>query len=1321
MLGVIADYLKEHRHELGKHAFFIGSGVRLQPLDTAAQTLVEEVALAHAGERVMSHPPEVRPEVALEILAAEVNHAERCRLVKERLGEARPSEGHVQLARLVKEGYVPTIFVMEPDDMLERALRAQHLEPEKNYHLLVAGLDDPEAIQVALEESTRVAVVKCGGDLERKFLPADPGELAAVAEDIRQVIEHTFKVFSVFVSYSGRDNPFLERVSRDGGKVFWINTMIPMRDKRLYDELRVESPASVEYHKFQPEVFDLLEARHSSRHLLCREPGSFNDFFAKLHGRLLRRRRDSARRRRDLSVLRGGPYRFLDSFDLRDAEFYFGREDDVEATLKLVQDNRLSVLFGRSAIGKTSLLRAGLMARIKKENEDTDTEATRPWIAAFARCEDDPIESIRTSIAEAAEAMGFDPVPASEETELGAFVRAISDLTGREVLVLLDQFEEYFVKLGDRMREEFLDALLPALECEGCGFRILLSVREDYVGELFELRGRLPAIMHNMHRLRKMTREQAENAVIKPAQNFEIQVERDLVTLMLDDLMRDGIDPAQLQIVCDRLYESLSHGSRVITHRIYERLGGAEKILSGYLDHMLSQFPTSDRRLAREILKHMVASSELKAQRSVQRIATEINEDREQVEKVLARLEDLRLVRSVGRDRQRDFELIHEYLAQDISTWMTERQVAVKDVQDLVTRELNNFVKFGLLMGKEELKLLGDSREELSLSPEELELTIRSALQAEVDVDEWFGRVNDLRHLKRDVIASLLTNPEDHVRRPTYERLGDYLEAAYVPALARGLHDALPEVRELARTHLGNLERDLVAILADRHSPHRRDAAAAFGHIGGRRAMRALLDALGSAEDVLRDQITSALRDLDDERTADMLLRRLAGPDTASWQVAHAAGNLATSEAHLRELQRLARENPQSATCLYALGLAQMGRRGFSDAQSSLEAAAKAAADTPGAKHVRTAQEKLSDAVAKAAAGEDTWPQFGRGPEHEGYVATEVPPPLAKAWSYSTKGQITGSPIVVNGVIYVGSRDGDLHAVDARRGDSVWRLTTRDRIEGTPAFGGGLVYIGSGDGNLYAASANTGARRWIAHLRAPTRSSCAVANGRLYIGNRSGALIAFHADDGREQWRFTTGGEISATPAVADGLVVVGSWDNSIYGVHADSGAKAWQVMTDDSVASSAALRDGIAYCGSDDRGVYAIDIKDGRRIWRTELGGQIRSSAALAPESLVIGCLDGAVYALSLATGEVLWRTETSEEVMAAPGICGDVVYVGSRDGALYALALGSGEELWRHQTAFGVYSTPAVAEGTVFVGLDYYDVVAFRPQATMEGPGRA
>jgi outer membrane protein assembly factor BamB/HEAT repeat protein len=1313
MLGVIADYLKEHRHELGKHALFVGSGVRLQPLDMAIQTLVEETALAYAGERVQAHAIEARPDAALAIFATELGHAERCRLVRERLGAGRTSEGHIQLSRLIKEGYVPTVFIMEPDDMLERALRAQHLEPEKDYHLLVAGLDEPEAIQVALEESTRVVVVKCGGDLERKFLPVTPEELSRVQGEIRKVIETTFRVFSVFVAYTKRDEPFLARVSRDGGKVFWINTMIPMRDKRLYDELRVESPASVEYHKYQPEVFELLEARHSSRHLLCREPGSFNDFFAKLHGRLLRRRRDSHRRRRDLSVLRGGPYRFLNYFDVPDSEFYFGREDDVEAVLQMVQQHRLSVLFGKSAIGKTSLLRAGLMARLKKETEDADAETVRPWLAAYARCEDDPIESIRNSIIEAADALGFDPSALADEPDLMAFVNGIADLTRRDVLVLLDQFEDYFVKLGARVREDFIETIAGCLNSDDCNLRLLLSVREDFVGELFELRAKLPEIMHHMYRVRKMSREQAENAIIKPAQNFDIQVERDLVTLMLDDLMRDGIEPAQLQIVCDRLYESLSHGSRVITQRIYERHGGAEKILSGYLDHMLNQFPLTDRRLARDVLKHMVASSELKAQRSLQRIAAEINEDREQVEKVLARLVDLRLIRSVGRDRNRDFELVHEYLAKDIAAWMSERQVAVKDVQDLVTRELNNYQKFGLLMDKGELRLIGDNRDELNLSPEELDLTIRSAVQAEVDVDEWFARVNDLKSRKRSVLASLLKDSADHVRRSTFERIGDHLDAALVPELVDGLHDPLPEVREQARVHLRSLERDLVTILGDSQNPHRRSAAAALGHIGGRRATRALLDALGSADEALRDDITTALRDLDDERTGDMLLRRLAGVDATSWQVAHAVGYLATTDVQARDLQRMFREHADSATYAYALGLVELHRRSFADARQALEAAAQKTVHTPAAAYVAKALEQLAETESKAAAGEDTWSQFGRSSRHEGRVTIEITPPLHKAWSYATKGQVVGSPVVVSGIVYVGSRDGDLHAIDARRGDGLWRLTTRDRIEGTPAVSGGRVFIGSGDGNLYSVNAQNGSRKWLAHLRAPTRSSCAVSKGRVYIGNRSGTLFCFTAEDGEEHWRFAADAEISATPAVASGVVVVGSWDNSIYGINADSGSKEWQVTTEDSVSSSAAIRDGIAYCGSDDRGVYAINISDGRLIWRRQLGGQVRSSPALADGALVVGCLDGAVYALSLDTGDVLWKTGTAEEVMASPAICGGIAYIGSKDGSLYALNLASGEIVWRHQTAFGVYATPAIAEATVFVALDYYDVVAFRPRS--------
>ena len=238
----------------------------------------------------------------------------------------------MRLANLIKDGYFPTVFSMGSHDLLERALSTNHLESDKDYHLLVAGLDPPTSFTVDIEESTARRHHQGGGDIARKYLPVDVSEVTATAEKISEVIAQTFKGLCIFTGYHDRDKPFIERVPREGGKVFWVNTIIPMKDRELYEELKLENPASIDYHQLQPEVTDSLDARHSARHLLVREAGTFNDFMAGLHNRLHRQSdRFYRRRKRDLTVLRGGPYRFLDYFDVSDTQFFFGREDEIRA------------------------------------------------------------------------------------------------------------------------------------------------------------------------------------------------------------------------------------------------------------------------------------------------------------------------------------------------------------------------------------------------------------------------------------------------------------------------------------------------------------------------------------------------------------------------------------------------------------------------------------------------------------------------------------------------------------------------------------------------------------------------------------------------------------------------------------------------------------------------------------------------------------------------------------------------------------------------------------------------------------------------------
>ncbi len=253
MLEVIADYIKARRHKLGKHILFIGSSVKIPPEDIPLSALLEQLASEQVGHSFPELAVERRGAAALEQFVQQTpDHAQRCRLLREKLSASRPAEGHTQLARLVKEGYFPTIFTMEPDDLLEKALHTQHLEPETDYHLLVAGVDEPEVISVALKESTRLVIVKCGGDLDSKYLPLTAAEIDAGLQPIGAFIAEAFSVLAIFTAYGERDRPLLSYVPRDGGKVFWVNTLVPVSDEQMYTELKLESPTSIEYHRLQP-------------------------------------------------------------------------------------------------------------------------------------------------------------------------------------------------------------------------------------------------------------------------------------------------------------------------------------------------------------------------------------------------------------------------------------------------------------------------------------------------------------------------------------------------------------------------------------------------------------------------------------------------------------------------------------------------------------------------------------------------------------------------------------------------------------------------------------------------------------------------------------------------------------------------------------------------------------------------------------------------------------------------------------------------------------------------------------------------------------
>ena len=100
------------------------------------------------------------------------------------------------------------------------------------------------------------------------------------------------------------------------------------------------------------------------------------------------------------------------------------------------------------------------------------------------------------------------------------------------------------------------------------------------------------------------------------------------------------------------------------------------------------------------------------------------------------------------------------------------------------------------------------------------------------------------------------------------------------------------------------------------------------------------------------------------------------------------------------------------------------------------------------------------------------------------------------------------SPAIADGVVYIGSLDGRLYALDARTGEEKWSFKTDGRVYSSPAIAGSMVYFGSGDGRLYALDARTGQEKWRFKTDGGVNSSPAVAGGVVYFGSTDGYLYA---------------------------------------------------------------------------------------------------------------------------------------------------------------------------------------------------------------------
>jgi len=325
---------------------------------------------------------------------------------------------------------------------------------------------------------------------------------------------------------------------------------------------------------------------------------------------------------------------------------------------------------------------------------------------------------------------------------------------------------------------------------------------------------------------------------------------------------------------------------------------------------------------------------------------------------------------------------------------------------------------------------------------------------------------------------------------------------------------------------------------------------------------------------------------------------------------------------------------------------------------------------------------------------------FRANPEHTGvFDNSGIVQTNTELWHFRTGDVLGSSPAVSNGVVYVGSMDHNMYAIDAVMGTEKWRFKTGGYLESSPAISNGVVYVGSMDHNLYAIDAVTGTEKWRFTTGWWVSSSPVVANGVVCIGSTDHNLYAIDAVTGTEKWRFATKGTVDSSPAVSNGVVYVGSTDHNLYAIDAVTGTEKWRFTTEDWGWSSPAVSNGVVYVGSVDNNTYAIDAVTGTEKWRFKTENSVGSSPSVSNGVVYVGSWDNNTYAIDAITGLEKWRFKTGGFVDSSPAVSNGVVYVGSFDTYLYAIDAVTGTEKWRFKTGNSIRSSPALSNGVIYV----------------------
>jgi WD40 repeat protein len=446
------------------------------------------------------------------------------------------------------------------------------------------------------------------------------------------------------------------------------------------------------------------------------------------------------------------PYKGLVPFEQDDASFFFGREQERKIIIANLRTRRLTLLYGPSGVGKSSLINAGVVYHLRQrcqlkksdkaaravmlaetaEDSANDRLAVsiarseivgsrkppmvivfKTWIGnPLARLQDLIIASLREFLDNGYDADDEEKLRSLKLTEM---LEAVLKLVRGELLIIFDQFEEYFVYQS--VDEEFDDELTRAVANADLGVNFMISIREDWLARLDRYKGRIPKLFETAIRIDHLERPAAHEAIAKPIEKYNeilhdsagnlqarVEITKGFISEALDQLERLDeseqisvagltqqssaqaadlrIQPPRLQVVLQHLWNRVKHDtSPKLDIELFPRKDTAKRIIQSHLHETLDHLTGKEKRMAASFLSYLVTDTGTKVASTVGGLAKRCGRSPENIHSLLERLSERnvgildRVPPPPGQPNQTHYQLASDVLASPLIAWASDIRV----------------------------------------------------------------------------------------------------------------------------------------------------------------------------------------------------------------------------------------------------------------------------------------------------------------------------------------------------------------------------------------------------------------------------------------------------------------------------------------------------------------------------------------------------------------------------------------------------------------------------------------------------------------------